>query len=958
MTPSGGERGTEPVNGLFGRQPELAVLRGWWEEAFSGAARFVVCAGEAGIGKSRIAEELATEAARAGALVRWARATADPPTPPYWLWRTLTGAGGMRPGARDPGDVDPTQPGRFDPATDRLVLFESVTAALVAEAGESGMLVVVDDVQWADPSSLHLLLHRVLHLRGARLLVLATERTPAQAGYEAWLPVAAQLLQEPRAERLTLGGIDAAATARLLVAAGGTLVPGREGAFHSLTGGNPFFVKQLGAAGYDASHGQLPDSVLQLVGHRVATLSPATQQFLRAAAVVGDQFSLAVTAAVVGQPVMACLPAVDEALDAGYLVQSGTAGELRFSHGLIRSALQAALSLTETVTLHRRAAEAAEATYAGDCTGRSGDLARHWCVVAVTGEWEPAVRWSVRAAEEAADAQGYEDALGWYRTALDVGGTNLDWASRSHILTGLARTRWKAGELDGAREAVAEAIDLARRAGNPVVAGEALLVLEAIGDQRWDRDLAARADEVLSLLGADHAGLQARLLARRAEAAMYARDYAEADEYSGHALALAATSGDAAAEVAALRARQLARTAPEHHDERVELSRRMIAAGQTLRDPATELWGRLWKIDTHWERAELNDIGSELSRVEWCADRVGGPVARWHALVPRAALAQATARFDEALDVAGRAFALMAPIHPQSAFGAHRSLMSVVAHHVGAGRVPSLAESLQPPPPAEGRGGRASIYELLGPAFDLVELGRPEDAAAFYLRLGPPSTWAPEPYFLLPAYACGAMVAAALQRDDHLDELAALLDRYRGRQVVVPAGAGSFLGPVELHLGRIAAALGRHEAAVADLTFAAEDARRSGALGWAVEADCLLASVLAQHKDGAGRRGAAELALGARAAAERLGMQPWARRAASIAEDAGTGAVSTADAALSGRELEVAGLVADGLTNRQIAERLYLSDRTAQNHVQHILVKLGFTNRSQIASWVVTRRGR
>ena len=957
MTPSGGERGTEPVKELFGRQPELTILRGWWEEARSGASRFVLCSGEAGIGKSRIAEELATEAERTGAVVRWARATADPPTPPYWLWRTLVGAVGMRSGAGDSGDVDRTQPGRFDPATDRLVLFESVAAALVAEAGVCGMLVVVDDVQWADPSSLQLLLHLVRHVRGARLLVLATERTPAQAGYEAWLPVAAQLVQEPRAERLTLGGIDVAAAARLLVESGGTLAPGQEAAVHSLTGGNPFFVKQLGAAGYDPAQGQLPDSVLQLVGHRVGMLSPDTQQFLRAAAVVGDHFSLAVTAAVVGRPVMACLPAVDEALDAGYLVQGGAAGELRFSHGLIRSALQAALSLTETVTLHRRAAEAAEAAHTGDCTGRSGDLARHWCVVAVTGEWEPAVRWSVRAAEEAVDAQGYEDALGWYRTALDVGGTNLDWATRSRILTGLARTRWKAGELDGARAAVAEAIDVAARAGEPVAAGEALLVLEAIGDERWDRDLAARAEEVLALLGDGHAGLRARLLARRAEAAMYARDYAEAAEYSGSALVLAATSGDAVAEVAALRARQLARTAPEHHDERAELSRRMIAAGQTLRDPATELWGRLWKIDTHWERAELADIASELSRVEWCADRVGGPVARWHALVPRAALAQATARFDEALDVAGRAFALMAPIHPQSAFGAYRSLLSVVAHHVGADRVPPLGENLQPPPPAEGRGGRVSIYELLGPAFDLVELGRPEDAAAFYVRLGPPSTWAPEPYFLLPAYACGAMVAAALQRTDHLEELAALLDPHRGRQVVVPAGAGSFLGPVELHLGRIAAALGRHEVAVADLKFAATEARRSGALGWAVEADCLLASVLAENTNVAGRGGGAELAREARVAAERLGMRPWARRVASIA-GAASGATSTTDTALSGRELEVAGLVADGLTNRQIAERLYVSDRTAQNHVQHILAKLGFTNRSQIASWVVMRRQR
>ena len=958
MTPTGWSRGGGHVSGLVGRERELAALRGWWSEARRGAARFVLCSGEAGIGKSRIAEALAGEVEQDRSPVRWARVTADPPSPPYWLWGQLVGEPGTPLGESETSAVPPAGVGRFDPATDRLVVFDSVTRALLSAAEEDGLLVVIDDVQWADPSSLQLLVHLVRHMRGARLLLLATERTPDSSGHTAWPAVAAQLAQEPLSERLALAGIDGEATVALLEASGGKVGTGPRTAVHSLTGGNPFYITELGKAGYDGSGRGLPGSVLKVIGYRVGTLSPEARHLLHAGAVLGDHFDLAVAAALLDRPVMACLPAVDEAVAAGYLTQGTGNGVMRFTHGLVRNALEEALSLTELVTLHRRAAEATEATYSGHLAGRCGDLASHWRVVAVTGEWEPAVAWSVRAAEEAVASQGYEEAAGWYRAALEAGGANLDPRTRADVLVGLARALWKAGGLEAAHRAVVEAVEVSARIRDPAAAAEGLLVLEAIGEQRWDRDLVARCAEVLEMLGDGHDGLRARLLARSAEAAVYARDYAEADSMTAEALALAASSGDLVAEVAAMRARQLARTAPEHHDERAELSRRMVAAGQSLRDPATELWGRLWKIDAHWERAELGEIASELSRVEWCADRVGGPVARWHALVPRAGLAQATARFEEALEVGGQAFALMSPIQPGSAFGAHRSLISMVAHHIGAERVPALSSSVLPPPPAEGRSGRTSIYELLGPAFDLVLLGQPDDAARFYLRLGPPSEWAPEPYFLLPSYACGALVAAELGRSDHLEELATVLEEHRGRQVVVPAGAGSFFGPVELHLGRIAAALGRREVAVADLTWASAECRRRGALGLAVEADCLLAETLAAGSDAADRRRGCELAVETRLTAQRLGMDPWARRAAAVATAAEErpAAEPAAGTGLSPRELEVAYLVADGLTNRQIAERLYLSERTAQNHVQHILVKLGFSNRSQVASWASTRR--
>ncbi|MFE3055281.1 LuxR C-terminal-related transcriptional regulator [Nocardia sp. NPDC059239] len=166
---------------------------------------------------------------------------------------------------------------------------------------------------------------------------------------------------------------------------------------------------------------------------------------------------------------------------------------------------------------------------------------------------------------------------------------------------------------------------------------------------------------------------------------------------------------------------------------------------------------------------------------------------------------------------------------------------------------------------------------------------------------------------------------------------------YRDRHVVSGAGNAHYFGPVPLWLGKFAAALGDSAAAERELRTALEICRDTGAQGFVVEASTDLAAVLLE-------RGATEEALAlAKAAlpqAESIGMPPWTDRLRSIAAEA------SARAVLSPREREVAQLVAAGLSNREIATALVLSERTAQNHVQHILTKLGFTNRAQIVAWV------
>jgi predicted ATPase len=148
---------------------------------------------------------------------------------------------------------------------------------------------------------------------------------------------------------------------------------------HSVTGGNPFFVREVArnlaaSAGSDVT---VPASVTGLITARVERLSPLSRRLLGAAAVLGEQFAVAVAASVIGQPVMACMRPLEEARDSGLLEATATAGEWRFAHGLVREAVEAGLPVAEKIDLHRLAAETIERRCAGDLAPRLADLAWH-----------------------------------------------------------------------------------------------------------------------------------------------------------------------------------------------------------------------------------------------------------------------------------------------------------------------------------------------------------------------------------------------------------------------------------------------------------------------------------------------------------------------------------------------------------------------------------------------------
>jgi len=202
------------------------------------------------------------------------------------------------------------------------------------------------------------------------------------------------------------------------------------------------------------------------------------------------------------------------------------------------------------------------------------------------------------------------------------------------------------------------------------------------------------------------------------------------------------------------------------------------------------------------------------------------------------------------------------------------------------------------------------------------------------------------------AWAHGLAVAIRLGRMEDIEFLAARFEPFRGQHVANGAGPGVYMGPVELPLGQAAAALGHLDPAVEDLQTAASMCDANGARGCAVQARVELAAVLTRRQAPGDRDEAlAALAAAAREAGQ-LGMIPFSEWIGQLQAQL-TAAAAGDGSPLSPRELEVARLVAQGLTNKQIGQTLYVSERTAENHVQHILAKLRLRNRAQIAAWAI-----
>ncbi|MDQ4097493.1 MAG: AAA family ATPase, partial [Actinomycetota bacterium] len=804
---------------IVGRERELGALRTWLDAIPDGGGRLVLCAGEPGIGKTRLAQELAGMALASGTSVAWGRCVEADGAPAFSPWRQVLRALGVD-AAVLAGDPESPQ--------ERFRLLDDVTDALGHATAGKGLVVILDDIHWADEPSLRVLRHVADQLSGTQLLVFATFRDVEPA---AALPrVLPDLLRSPVVERLHLRGFGLAEVRQQL---GDTRADA--GAVLDVTGGNPLFVREVARAMADGTWrpDRPPRTVLDIVTARLGRVSPDCRRLVQAAAIVGRDFSVALVSATLGEPVGTCQPLLDEAVAHGLVDQLGGAGEYRFVHALTREAVEASLTTAGRTALHRAAAQAIEARFAGNLSEHFGEIARHWAELAPYGEAATARLWTVRAADEAVRQLAYEEAARLYRAALALDPASLPVRDRCRLLISRGRAAYFAGDLRACIDAAVLAADTAKAAGDAELVAEAALVLEAVPDPAVNAIAKQLCEQALSAPGT-HAALRARLLAQRSHLAFYDGDQLATESLSAAALELGRSVDDDRALMEALRARHEACPGPAGRAERLDLANAIITLAQRTGSARAAMWGELWRVAALIESGELAAAKEELGPLQVAVGRVGGPVSAWHHDRVAACVAQTRGQYAEAATIGRRGFDRMRAVEAGPATGAYFALHCALARHVRVAE-DAIAFALAPFEPLP----RFKTLARLSRAILLLRSGRPDEAAASYQQAGPVDNWSLPAFYELPGYVHAVLVAAELGR---LDDLAAILDRlerFRGEHA---AGEGVvYLGPVALALGRGAAALGRLDAAVDDLALAAEQADRAGAPGFLAEAGYHLA---------------------------------------------------------------------------------------------------------------------
>ena len=477
-----------------------------------------------------------------------------------------------------------------------------------------------------------------------------------------------------------------------------------------------------------------------------------------------------------------------------------------------------------------------------------------------------------------------------------------------------------------------EAAGTARAAGDPVLIGEVALAMEGFTDPAWLTTGKQLCDEALARLPAADSPLRARLLAQRAAEAIYHWE-PEAAPLSGQALAMAERVADPQALRSALRARQMARAGPDGVRDRLELAGRMLALGADGDDDAV-LWGRLWRLDALIQLGCISEADAELMLLPPTVARLRSPSASWHLRGSQAALAYGRGQYDQARHLTEQSVRIAAHEPTNVRVRAAYVLARINAITGRDERLDPVLEEWSPPTAMAIR----SLWHL--------NLGRPGEARRCY-RPGEALANVSGGRYLT-TYAAFAELAAAFGDQETAAEIHRCLLPYA--DLFVCGGAGLILveGSARRYLGIAATVLGHLDEAVWQLRAAISANQREGLHAHTAFATFDLARALARRRRPGDREEAAALAVSAAATAGQLGMARLLRQTRSLsAELAGL-----ATGPLTRREREIAGLVARGLTNRQIGAALHISERTAENHVQHILTKLGLHTRTQIAVWI------
>jgi DNA-binding SARP family transcriptional activator len=895
---------------FIGRSWEIERVRDAWADTCRGRWRFVRVNGRPGIGKTWLAARVAQEvsAGPEPATVLYGRCDEEsvvPYQPFVEALRHYVRHWHVTPDADLRSDLETLahlvpEIGRLgiarsgDHEKPRHALFDAVASLLWRWAATRPLLLVLDDMQWADTATPMLLRHLLRHTEDSRLMVLATFRAGTSRSGDIVADLARE--HESRADELELDGFDGTATdAMAATRLGVRPTDGFVRALRAKTDGNPFFIEETlrslaesgGLAdGREASEQLLDDMkvparVQQLTLRRLRATSSQTVEAMVYAAVIAQAsrtFELRTLVRVLDAHPAAVLDALEEAREAGLIADvAGGPNTYTFCHALVREAIYDGQPRDRRIRRHAEVAEALEAH--GDVPG--AEVASHFTAAEPLLGPRRAFDHLVRAGQQAAEALAYEEAEAFYERALAAlePVEPADEEQRDEVRLALGRVRWQAGDR-GARECFQDVAASALRRRAPKQLARAAL---GLAERSWEADAgdAERRDYLgaaLELLAPEPSVLRARVLALLGETQHFTADAAEGARNSSAALAMARELIEASppggareraqrsALVYALVGHHIALLDIDHLEVRLEL----IREAHAVTDIRPELAGKV----LHWWLFDLCELGqagaarARLADLEALAGELHQPVFEHVAAAWQGVFVQLGADVAEAEHLAQKAHRIAQRANTRTADSTFNAQLFTIRRRQG--RTTEMLEAFE----AVTQGPIAPIIWRAALAVAQLEAEEPDAARAGYERFAERDFPVPHGFLRLATLALLAELCAGLDDTARAPLLYATLAPYRDRFIQV--GLASSWGSVERHLGLLSAASGNLASAEQHLARAAERNAEFGSPVLEAEARCDLAAVLAR---GERRDRAAEIAGDVAAFADRHGMTALAERA-------------------------------------------------------------------------------
>jgi class 3 adenylate cyclase len=902
---------------LVDRGAETAACSRELARVGAGEHRTVLITGEPGIGKTRLAAEIAGRAHADGATVLCGRCDAELAIPYQPFVEALTHYARFAPQtvlanhraqfgnelARLVPELGgaPATTAEQSRADHRYLMFASVAGLLRAASLQQPLVLVLDDLQWADDATL-MLVRYLLVSPQLRALVIVTYRSTELGDAPALSELLPELRREPGTVSFELAGLegdDVVALAESVMAE--SFDPAGVRLMESLgeeTRGNPFFLGEILRAlkasggitevlGGDGEVAKLdiPRSVVDAISHRVIRLGDRTATALRAASVIGREFELELLALMVEEPIEELAEALDAAVDAAVLAtEPGFGISYSFAHPLIAPTLYEQLRAMRRRQLHRRALEGLERLLSAESLyHRSGELAHHALQAVPLVAAEKAVEYASMAGRYALEQLAPQEARRWFAHALELHCAKAAGGEHDPLLRDLLIGQGIAQQQGGDpefRTTLLRAARLAQAAGDtPRLARAVLANTRGFVSETGhvDADRVELLDAALAAIGERDSPERARLLATLASELTFARDWARRKRLSDESVAIADRLDDPETTSEVLSARFITIWTPETLAQRIADTTRELALADQFGNPLARFRALHWRAAAAVEAGDFDQAQSLVEREAAVAGRLSQPTADWMVAYDRATQALMHGLLDEAerwAEDAGRI--AIASGEPEAAAFYAGQLINIRFEQGRLGELEPLIAAqaaANPGIPAF----RAALTLARCEAGMLAEAAEviATDAAGEFAELPYDSNW-------LCGIAIFAEACARLGDARAASALHRLLAPWREQ---IAFNSATTWGPVERHVANMDRVLGRLEAAEHGLARAAELCERIGAPIWLARTRVDLARVVLDRGGSAAR--AQTLLRQALGTAADLGCDGIARQAAALLDTVG-----------------------------------------------------------------------